>query len=86
MFDDGVAERREASGVAEHATFDGVEDFAEVRVELEVAVGVGVAQVFYVFGQVAEEEDVVFADFAGDFNLSCVSSCRPHLRACGYSH
>ncbi len=29
----------------------------------------GVAQVFDVFGQVAEEEDVGFADFAGYFDL-----------------
>lgn len=28
-----------------------------------------VAEVFDVFGEVAEEEDVGFADFAGDFDL-----------------
>jgi hypothetical protein len=30
---------------------------------------VGVTQVFDVFGEVAEEEDVVFADFTGYFDL-----------------
>lgn len=29
----------------------------------------GVTEVLDVFGQVAEEEDVGFADFAGDFDL-----------------
>jgi hypothetical protein len=29
----------------------------------------GVAEVFDVFGQVAEEEYVVFSDFTGNFNL-----------------
>ena len=36
---------------------------------MEGAVGVGVAQVFDVFGEVAEEEDVVGGDFAGYFDL-----------------
>jgi hypothetical protein len=30
---------------------------------------VGVAQVLDVFGEVTEEEDVLLADFAGDFDL-----------------
>lgn len=69
VIDDGIAERGETSSVAEHAGFNGVEDLFEVFVELEGAVVVGVAEVFDVFGEVAEEEDVVFADFAGDFDL-----------------
>ena len=36
---------------------------------MEGAVGVGVAKVFDVFGEVAEEEDVVGGDFAGYFDL-----------------
>ena len=31
----------------------------------------GVAEVFDVFGEVAEEEDVVGGDFAGYFDLGC---------------
>jgi len=69
LVDDGVAEGGEPAGVAELAALDGVEDFDEVGVELDVAVGVGVTEVFDVFGEVAEEEDVGFADFAGDFDL-----------------
>lgn len=69
VIDDGVAEGGEAAGVAEHATFDGAEDFLEVLVELEGTIGVGVAEVFNVFSEVAEEEDVVFADLACDLNL-----------------
>lgn len=70
MIDDAVAEGVEARGVAEGSRADGGEDAGEVWVEGEgVAVGVGVAEVFDVFGEVAEEEDVGFADFAGDFDL-----------------
>jgi hypothetical protein len=38
-----------------------------------VRVEVGVAQVFDVFSEVTEEENVLLADFAGDFDLSDVS-------------
>ena len=70
VVDDAVAEGREAARVAEHAALDRVEDFGEIRVQLErPAVVVRVPQVFDVFGQVAEEEDVRFADFACDFDL-----------------
>jgi len=58
LVDDGIAEGGEAAGVAESAGFDRVEDFGEVGVEFDVAVGVGVAEVFDIFGQVTEEEDV----------------------------
>lgn len=73
VVDNGVAESGEAARVAEHVTLDGVEDFLEVRVQLEGAVGVGVAEVFHVLGEIAEEEDIVFADLTGDFDLECVS-------------
>ena len=69
VIDDAVAQRGEAAGVAEHVGFDGLEDFGEVGVEGEFAVVVGVAEVFDVLGQIAEEEDVGFANFAGDFDL-----------------
>jgi hypothetical protein len=45
------------------------EDGGEGGVQGRGSVGVGVAQVFDVFGEVAEEEDVLLADFAGYFNL-----------------
>ena len=69
MIDDGVAEGGEAVGFAKGVAFDGVEDFSEVGVDGEGAVIVGVAEVFDVFGEVAEEEDVGFANFASDFDL-----------------
>ena len=73
VIDDGVAEGGEAVGFAEGVGFDCVEDFGEVGVEGEGAVVVGVAEVFDVFGEVAEEENVGFADFAGDFDLWDIS-------------
>lgn len=65
----GADEGGELVGVAEGVGLDGVEDFDQVRVDGMGAVVVCVAQVFDVFGQVAEEEDVVLADLAGDFDL-----------------
>jgi hypothetical protein len=67
---DAVDEGAELGRVAEHAFTDDFEDAREVWVELEVAVPVRVAQVFDVLGQVAEEEDVVFADFSCDLNVA----------------
>ena len=69
MIGDRIAQRGKAARVAKGVGFDGVEDASEVRVEGEGAVGVGVAEVFDVFGEVAEEEDVVRGDFAGYFDL-----------------
>ena len=69
MIGDRVAESGEAASVAKGVGFYGVENARQVRVESEGAVVVGVAEVFDVFGEVAEEEDVVGGDFAGYFDL-----------------
>ena len=73
MVDDSIRECREGARITKHTALDGVEDLFEFFVELVVAVDVGVAELVDIFGEVAEEEDVVFADFAGDFDLSVVS-------------
>lgn len=69
MVADGADEGGELVGVAEGVGLDGLEDFGQIRVDGVGAIVVCVAQVLDVFGQVAEEEDVVFVDFAGDFDL-----------------
>lgn len=69
MVDDAVEERTKALGVAECALVDGVEDGRELGVELVVRVEMGVAEVFDVFCQVTEQEDVLLADFARDLDL-----------------
>ena len=74
MIGDRITQCGKATRVAEGVGFDGVEDAGEIGVEGEVAVGVGVAEVFDVFGEVAEEEDVVGGDFAGYFDLRGVTS------------
>lgn len=66
VVDDRIHEGGELGRVAEGSRADRVEDAGELGVELKVAVEVVVAEVVGVFGQVAEEEDVVFAYFAGD--------------------
>lgn len=66
---DGVRERGEIIFVAEHIVLDSVKDALELRVQLEVAVEVSVAELFDILGEIAEEEDVLLADFAGDFDL-----------------
>ena len=50
---------------------DLVEDLRELGLELVVVVEMAVAQLVYVFGEVAEEEDVLFADFSGDLCDAC---------------
>ena len=77
VVEDGGDEGGEVPCVAESAGADGVENAAQVRVDgrgVGAAVVVRVPEVFDVFGEVAEEEDVGFADFAGYFNL-CVGQC-----------
>lgn len=69
MFVDGCHQCGEVTGVAEHAAADGIEDLGQLRVELEVAIEMAVTELVDVFGQVPEKEDVLFADFAGDFDL-----------------
>ena len=64
-----VTQCGETARVAKHVGFDGVENAGEVWGEGEGAVVVGMAEVFDVFGEVAEEEDVVGGDFAGYFDL-----------------
>lgn len=67
---DGGDHAAEALRVAELAGLDGLEDLVEGGVDgVVLPVGVRVAEVLDVFGEVAEEEDVVLADFAGDFDL-----------------
>lgn len=70
VLDDAVDEGGEGAGVAKRSLLDLVEDFGERFVELVVAVNMSVAEIVDVFGEVAEEEDVLLADLAGDFDLS----------------
>lgn len=70
VIEDGGDEGGEVPLVAEGAGVDGGEDGAQVRVDVvRAAVVVRVPEVFDVFREVAEEEDVAFADFARDFDL-----------------
>jgi hypothetical protein len=81
---DGAGQGTERACVAEGAGLDRLEDFEEVWVEGVGAVVVGVAEVFDVFGEVPEEEDVVLSDLAGDFDLLLLVQFRtrkePNLR------
>ena len=78
VVDDAVDEGGELAGVAEAAGLDGVKDFAQPVVQLVFAVKMVVAEVFDVFGKVAEEEDVGVANFASDFDLE-KSRCQCHV-------
>ena len=69
VLDNGITESGETAGVAKLIGFDGVKDFGEFGIQVEGAVAVGVTEVFHVFSQVAKEEDVGFANLAGNFNL-----------------
>lgn len=75
MVDDAVEQGTEALGITECALVNRVEDGRELGVELVVRVEMGVAEVFDVFCQVAEQEDVLLADFSGNLDLAgCQSS------------
>lgn len=69
---DRACERGEVSLVTKHVVFDCVEDTLQLWVQLEAPVEVSVAQILDVFGEVAEKEDVLLANFTGDFDLSVV--------------
>lgn len=69
MVGDGTAQGAESAGVAKRVGFDGVEDFRKVRVQRKGAEVVGVAKIFDVFGEIAEEEDVGVANLARYLNL-----------------
>lgn len=69
MLFNGRGQCGEIGCVAKHVIFDRFEHFRQLRVELEVSVEVPVAEFLDVFGERAEEEDVLLADLPGDFNL-----------------
>lgn len=70
MINDAVKKRRKRARIAEGTRVDAVKHGSESRVELVFLVEVSVAELIDIFGEVAEEEDVVLADFARDFDLS----------------
>lgn len=51
-----------------------IEDGGEGWIQLVVGVKMGMAEIFNIFSQVSEEEDVVLADFASDFDLEILAS------------
>jgi hypothetical protein len=83
VVDDRVHQSRELAGIAEGSLADCAEDALEHGVEVEVLVVVGVAEVFDVFAEVAEEEDVFFADFSGD--LGMFVSCQLQRGLCDFA-
>lgn len=66
---DGTYKSREGACVTEHVGMDGIKHFEKIGVESVGAVMVFMAEVLDVFRKVSEEEDVIFANFAGNFNL-----------------
>ena len=69
MVDDAVDERGEGASLTKSTLFNLVKDFGEGFVKMVIAIDVGMAQVVDIFGEVAEKENVVLADFARDFDL-----------------
>ncbi len=76
MITNGLHERRERALVAERALFYLVKHFLQIRVQRRLAEDVVVSKLFDVFGEIAEEEDVAFANLASDFNLLFIISIR----------
>jgi hypothetical protein len=70
MFGNGSEQGREVRGIAECARANGIKNTGEMRIESEAAVHMFVPDFFNVFGEISEEKDVLFADLAGNFDLS----------------
>ena len=62
-------QRRKRRGITKGARLDRVKDALQLRVQLEAAVEVSVAEILHVFRKVAEEEDVLLANLASNLNL-----------------
>jgi hypothetical protein len=69
MLNNPIHESREVIGIAKGALLDGVEDVAEGFIKLVSPIHVSVTEILHVLRQIAEEEDVVLANFSRDFNL-----------------
>jgi hypothetical protein len=70
VVDDAVEQCREGLRIAKGTVMDAVENSGESRVQLVVLVEVSVTEIVDVFSEVAEEEDVVLANLACNFNLT----------------
>lgn len=66
---DGPSQRAEGARISEHAIFDCLKHPRQIWVECVLAVVVRMSQVLDVLGEVAEEENIILPDLAGDFNL-----------------
>lgn len=73
VLENGADEGRETALITKRAFLNGFEDFAQIRIDLVLAVVVRMSEVFDVLGQITEEEDVALADLTSDFNLRSVS-------------
>jgi hypothetical protein len=60
---------RERGGIAKRALLDSVEYTLQLRVQLEAAIEVSMAEVLHIFCEVAEEEDVLLANLTSNFDL-----------------
>lgn len=91
MVDDAVHQSAELACIAESAAAHGLKDTLELRIDLKAAVEVAVTKVFDVLSEVAEKEDIVLADLAGDLVIvvrdaisnpgnDIIPRCWPHRR------
>jgi hypothetical protein len=73
MFYNAVDQSTELTSIAECTIADGVEDPFQLRIDLEAAVEVSVTKILDVFGEVAEEEDIILADLSCNFDVGAVT-------------
>jgi hypothetical protein len=69
MLHDAIKQGGEALGIAKGAAVDVIKYIGELRLELVLLVQMCVAEVLNILGKVTEQEDVLFTNLAGDFNL-----------------
>jgi hypothetical protein len=66
---DAIEQGGKALGIAKGAAVDVIKYIGELRLELVLLVQMRVAEVLDILGKVTEQEDVLFTNLAGDFNL-----------------
>jgi hypothetical protein len=69
MLHDAIKQGGEALGIAKGAAVDVIKYIGELRLELVLLVQMRVTEVLNILRKVTEQEDVLFTNLAGDFNL-----------------
>jgi len=69
VLDNAVEQGREGLRITKGARRDAIKDGRELGLKLVVVVQMAVAKILDILREVTEKEDILFANFASDFDL-----------------